>query len=126
MAGYYIGIDQGTTNTTAVLVDENWQIKAKASKAHKQIYPKPGWVEHDPFEVYGNIKTVVQEIMNMVPGVNAADIKGLGLDHQGETCVIWDKKTGEPIYNAIVWQDRRTSDIAEKFKLENGKKIKEI
>ncbi|MBE6018264.1 MAG: glycerol kinase GlpK [Lachnospiraceae bacterium] len=126
MAKYYIGIDQGTTNTTAVLVDENWQIQAKSSIAHKQIYPRPGWVEHDPFEIYGNIKIVVQEIINMVPGVNASDIKGLGLDHQGETCVIWDKKTGEPIYNAIVWQDRRTSDIAEKLKIENGERIKEI
>lgn len=126
MSAYYLGIDQGTTNTTAVLVDENWKIKAKVSKAHRQIYPCPGWVEHDPLEIYGNIKLAVQELINMVPGTTAGDIVCMGLDHQGETCVIWDKKTGEPIYNAIVWQDRRTADVAERFKEEKGERIKEI
>ena len=126
MARYYLGIDQGTTNTTAVLVNENWEIAAKVSKAHRQIFPEPGWVEHDPLEIYGNIKLAVQELINMIPGAKLSDILCMGLDHQGETCVIWDKKTGRPIYNAIVWQDRRTADVAEKYKEERGERIKEI
>lgn len=126
MARYYLGIDQGTTNTTAVLVNEKWEIAAKVSKTHLQIFPEPGWVEHDPLEIYGNIKLAVQELIDRVPGAKAGDIVCMGLDHQGETCVIWDKKTGIPIYNAIVWQDRRTADVAERFKEEKGERVKEI
>ena len=126
MPGYYLGIDQGTTNTTAVLADENWCIVAKASKQHRQYYPQPGWVEHDPMEIYKNCLTVTLEVVSKVPGMTVKDIRYMGLDHQGETCVIWEKKTGTPIYNAIVWQDRRTADEADRLKEEHGEEIKAI
>ena len=101
MPGYYLGIDQGTTLTTAVLTDEHWRIVAKASKAHKQYYPAPGWVEHDAMEIYENCLAVTEQVLNMA-GASIRDILALGLDHQGETCVVWDKLTGLPIYHAIV------------------------
>ncbi len=126
MPAYYLGIDQGTTLTTAVLVDEKWHIVAKASKAHKQYYPNPGWVEHDPVEIYENCLAVTAEALRKVPGARAQDILAIGLDHQGETCVVWDRDSGLPIYNAIVWQDRRTSDAASKLNKERGEEIQRI
>lgn len=130
MSGYYLGIDQGTTNTTAVLADENWRVVAKASRAHRQIYPGPGWVEHDPEEVLSNVVKVAADVMNKLQQIDrkagAGSIKAMGLDHQGETCVIWDKSTGKCIYNAIVWQDRRTAGIADKYKNERGERIRDI
>ena len=115
MPGYFLGIDQGTTLTTAVLADENWHIVAKASKPHQQHYPAPGWVEHDPMEIYENCLAVAAQVVDMA-GATAQDILAIGLDHQGETCLVWDKQTGLPIHNAIVWQDRRTTDTAELLK----------
>lgn len=126
MSGYYVGIDQGTTLTTAVLVDERWRVVAKASRPHKQYYPNPGWVEHDPLEIYENCLAVVSDVLNKVPGASPKDLLALGLDHQGETCVIWDKDTGVPIYNAIVWQDRRTADMADRLKAQLGNEIQAI
>lgn len=126
MAGYIIGIDQGTTTTTAVIIDENLNVLAKASIAHKQYYPQPGMVEHDPVEIYNNCIEISKKVLSMVPGAKPEDILGLGLDHQGETCLIWDKNTGVPVYNAIVWQDRRTSDYMEALKAECGEKIHQI
>lgn len=126
MPCYYLGIDQGTTLTTALLADENWHILAKASKAHRQYYPNPGWVEHDPIEIYENCLAATAEALSQIPGASAKDIICMGLDHQGETCLIWDKDTGIPIYNAIVWQDRRTADVADKLKHERGERIHHI
>ena len=94
MPGYYLGIDQGTTLTTAVLVNESWRVVAKASRAHKQYYPNPGWVEHDPVEIYDNCLAAAAEALSKVPGATAQDLLAIGLDHQGETCVVWDKDTG--------------------------------
>ena len=125
MPGYYLGIDQGTTLTTAVLTDENWRIVAKASLRHKQYYPAPGWVEHDPMEIYENCLQVSCRVLTAV-GAKAQDILALGLDHQGETCVVWDRQTGLPVYNAIVWQDRRTADAAEQLKAERGQVMQNI
>ncbi len=125
MGGYYLGIDQGTTLTTALIMDEDWKIIARGSREHRQIYPRPGWVEHDPVEIYecfvGAIRTAIAEA-----GIRASDILCMGLDHQGETCLIWDKKTGEPLYNAIVWQDRRTADFAQELKEKHGDYIHRI
>ena len=126
MSKYYLGIDQGTTNTTAVLADENWHVAAKASRTHRQIYPHPGWVEHDPEEVLNNVILAAGEAVGKIPGATVHDIKAVGIDHQGETCVIWDKRTGKCIYNAIVWQDRRTADVADRYKKEQGEKIRDI
>lgn len=125
MAGYFLGIDQGTTLTTAVLADENWHIVAKASKPHQQHYPASGWVEHDPMEIYENCLAVAAQVVDMA-GATAQDILAIGLDHQGETCLVWDKQTGLPIYNAIVWQDRRTADTAELLKTARGGEIQKI
>lgn len=126
MHGYYLGIDQGTTLTTALLADENWRVVAKASRVHHQYYPNPGWVEHDPMEIYENCLKATVEALAQIPDAKAKDILCMGLDHQGETCVIWDRDTGVPIYNAIVWQDRRTADAADYLKREYGEQIHQI
>lgn len=126
MAGYYLGIDVGTTLITAVLADENWHIAAKASKAHRTYYPNHGWVEQDPVELYENCLAATAEALSHIPGATAQDILSLGLDHQGETCLVWNKDSGVPIYNAIVWQDRRTADEADQLKRERGAEIQQI
>ena len=103
---YYIGLDQGTTGTTTLLLDEKWNIVSRGYREHRQYYPKPGWVEHDPLELWQR----VTESMNMaleLAGATADQIKCIGIDNQGETVMLWDKATGAPLYNAIVWQDRR-------------------
>ena len=120
MAGYFLGIDQGTTLTTAVLAGEHWRIVGKASVPHRQYYPNPGWVEHDAMEIYENCLAVTLDVLKQVPGAKPEHILSLGLDHQGETCVIWEKETGRPISRAIVWQDRRTSPAAGRLKEEHG------
>ena len=125
MGCYYLGIDQGTTFTTAALVDENWNILAKSAKEHRQIFPAPGWVEHDPVEVYESVLHVTASVLESAH-IKATDLIAVGLDHQGETCLIWDKKTGKPVYNAIVWQDRRTADYSEALKVKHGEKILNI
>ena len=112
MTKYYLGIDQGTTLTTAVLVDEGWNVVSKASVPHKMYYPEPGWVEQDPEEIYENCIKATQAALDKIPGASAGDIIAMGLDHQGETCCAWDRVTGKPVYPAIVWQDRRTTEEA--------------
>ena len=124
MNKYYLGIDQGTTGTTALLLDGNWDIAARVYKEHKQYYPKPGWVEHDPVEIWDRIletsKMAVEEAE-----INVEDITCLGLDNQGETVMVWDKVTGIPVYNAIVWQDRRTARLADEISEKHGEMIRE-
>ena len=112
---YYLGIDQGTTGTTSIVFDEEWNICGKGYVEHKQYYPKPGWVEHDPIEIWEKTKESVATAL-IQAGINANDLRSIGLDNQGETCMAWDKKTGKPIYNAIVWQDRRTAKRADELK----------
>ena len=126
MAGYFLGIDQGTTLTTAVLVDEHMQIAAKASKAHRNFYPKSGWVEEDPLEIFDNCLEVTAEVLRKVPGASPASLLSFTMDHQGETCCIWERDTGLPVYRAIVWQDRRTSDLADRLLEEDGARIHSI
>ncbi len=120
MAEYYLGIDQGTTLTTVLLVDREWRVAARGHRAHRQIHPRPGWVEHDPLEIYECVRAAIAGALAQIPGARASDIACLGLDHQGETCLVWDKQTGRPIHNAIVWQDRRTADFAERLKQQHG------
>ena len=107
MKRYFIGIDQGTTGSTALLIDENWDVVASKNVEHMQIYPKPGWVEHDPVEIWNAIQTAAASVLREV-GAEPEQIVSIGIDNQGETCMVWDKKTGAPVYNALVWQDRRT------------------
>ena len=111
---YYIGLDQGTTGTTTLLLDETWNVVARGYKEHTQYYPKPGWVEHDPLEIWQR----VMESMSMAlseGGVSAEDVACIGIDNQGETVMLWDKVTGAPVYNAIVWQDRRMARYADQM-----------
>ncbi|MDR2109886.1 MAG: glycerol kinase GlpK [Spirochaetaceae bacterium] len=124
MAKYYLGIDQGTTGTTALLINEKWEVMAQKNIEHRQIYPKPGWVEHDPEEIWEAIQSAMADVMKQA-GAVPGDIIAIGLDHQGETCAVWDKKTGKPIYNALVWQDRRTAEYADELKEKHGEMIQQ-
>ena len=121
---YYLGIDQGTTGTTSIIFDEEWNICGKGYFEHTQIYPEPGWVEHDPIEIWNKTKESVAVALANAE-IRAIDLRAIGLDNQGETCMVWDKKTGKPIYNAIVWQDRRTANIADQMKEKYSELISE-
>ena len=115
MEHYFLGIDQGTTGTTALLIDERWQVAARVNVEHTQIYPRPGWVEHDPTEIWEAVLQAVDGVLK-ARGVRGEQLLSIGLDNQGETCMVWNRKTGQPVYNAIVWQDRRTAGEAERLK----------
>ena len=111
---YVLALDQGTTSSRAVLFDRVGQIKALAQKEFKQIFPQAGWVEHDPEEIWSSQLQVAKEIID---GVDKTDIFTIGITNQRETTVIWDKTTGKTIYNAIVWQDRRTAYMTDRLKI---------
>ena len=120
----YISIDQGTTSSRAILFGEDGSILNSFQKEFKQIYPKPGWVEHNPEEIWETTKSVLSDLYNS-DIAKKNNIRGIGITNQRETTIVWDKKTGEPLYNAIVWQDRRTSDFCKKL-VENGLEKKVI
>lgn len=109
MAKYIMALDQGTTSSRCILFDADGQIVSLAQKEFTQIYPKAGWVEHDPLEIWSSQMSVAIESITKM-GITASDISGIGITNQRETTIVWDKKTGEPVYNAIVWQCRRTSE----------------
>ncbi len=115
---YLLAIDQGTTGTTALLIDKESKIIAKAYSEFPQIYPKPGWVEHDPEVIMQTTYRVIAELLK-----ETEEIAAIGITNQRETLVMWDKKTGKPVYNAIVWQCRRTADICEGLKKQGLEKI---
>lgn len=124
MKKFYLGVDQGTTGTTALLLDENWQIAGRGYKEHTQIYPQSGWVEHDPMEIWAAILDSTAMALKEA-NAEASQIACVGLDNQGETCMIWNKRTGKPIHNAIVWQDRRTSRYADELSAKYGEMIRQ-
>jgi glycerol kinase len=109
-ARYIAAIDQGTTSSRCMIFDAAGAVVAVAQKEHRQIYPQPGWVEHDPVEIWANVETVVADALARA-GAAAADIAAIGITNQRETTVVWDKATGKPIANAIVWQDTRTDKL---------------
>ena len=115
MQKYIMALDQGTTSSRCILFDKGGNICSMAQKEFKQIYPRPGWVEHNPMEIWSSQLAVATEAMAMM-GVKAEQISGIGITNQRETTILWDKTTGEPVYNAIVWQCRRTSDMIEALK----------
>lgn len=128
MAKYVMAIDQGTTGTTVVIVNQEIQIVAKVNHEFPQHYPQAGWVEHDPEEIWLSVEKAISDAINKA-GIESKEIIGIGITNQRETTVIWDKKTGKAIHNAIVWQDRRTADhcdelrkkgLAERFKTKTG------
>ena len=108
MSKYVMALDQGTTSSRCILFDKKGTICSMAQKEFTQIYPKPGWVEHNPMEIWSSQLAVLMEAMAKV-GAAPSDISGIGITNQRETTIVWDKKTGEPVYNAIVWQCRRTA-----------------
>jgi len=112
MGKYILSLDQGTTSSRAILFDHEQNIVAVKQKEFTQIYPNEGWVEHDPMEIFSTQHTVMTEIINKAK-INASDIAAIGITNQRETTILWDKNTGKPVYNAIVWQCRRTSSIVD-------------
>lgn len=115
MARYILALDQGTTSSRAVLFDDQQNIIGISQKEFTQHYPKEGWVEHDPMEIYSSQYAVMMEVIAK-SGVDIKEIKGIGITNQRETTILWDAKTGRPVYNAIVWQCRRTADIVDRLK----------
>ncbi|MBC9868795.1 MAG: glycerol kinase GlpK, partial [Opitutae bacterium] len=119
MMKFILALDQGTTSSRAIIFDRKGSIRAMAQQEFEQIFPKPGWVEHDPLEIWRTQLAVAREALQKI-GATASDIAGIGITNQRETTVVWDRATGEPIGNAIVWQDRRTADFCRELK-EAGK-----
>ena len=115
MAQYILALDQGTTSSRAILFDKQQNIIGISQKEFTQHYPKEGWVEHDPMEIYSSQYAVMMEVIAQ-SGVDVKDIKGIGITNQRETTILWDAKTGRPVYNAIVWQCRRTADRIDQLK----------
>ena len=121
---YYLGIDQGTTGTSSLLLDSNWEVRGGGYMEITQYYPKPGWVEHDAMELFRSLLETSEQAMKQAV-INAGDIASIGIDNQGETVVAWDSQTGLPLYNAIVWQDKRTSSLADKIREKHGELVQE-
>jgi glycerol kinase len=119
MAEYVLAIDQGTTSTRAILFDHDGTIASSGQLEHEQIFPKPGWVEHDPLEIWTNVRDVVAQSLT---GAHASskNVTAVGITNQRETTVVWNKTTGLPIYNAIVWQDTRTQSIVDRLAKHGG------
>lgn len=119
MGKYILSLDQGTTSSRAIIFDQKGSIIAVSQKEFQQIYPVPGWVEHNPLEIWSTQVSVATEVLAKA-GLNAADIHAIGITNQRETTVVWDKESGQPIHNAIVWQDRRTSDYCDSIRADYG------
>ena len=115
MEKYLLALDQGTTSSRAIIFDKEGHIKAKAQKEFTQLFPQPGWVEHNPKEIWQSQSAVIVEAMTKM-GITEESIVGIGITNQRETTIVWDAETGEPVYNAIVWQDRRTSAYCDELK----------
>ena len=115
MGNYLLALDQGTTSSRAILFDREQNIVAVSQKEFTQLYPKEGWVEHDPMEIWSSQYGVMMEVIAQ-SGVSAGDIAAIGITNQRETTILWDKATGRPIYNAIVWQCRRTAELVDRLR----------
>ena len=111
---YVLALDQGTTSSRAIIFNSDGEIVSKAQKEFKQIYPHSGWVEHSPKDIMGSIMSVMAESLARA-GLTGEDLACIGITNQRETTVVWDKTTGKPVYNAIVWQCRRTAAQCEKL-----------
>jgi glycerol kinase len=116
---YVLALDQGTTSSRAILFDEEGSAVASAQREFPQIYPQPGWVEHDPKEIFRTQRDVAREALGRA-NIALSDLMAVGLTNQRETTIVWDRQTGEPLHNAIVWQDRRTADLCAKLKKKKG------
>ena len=114
MASYLLALDQGTTSSRAILFGTGGEVVSKAQHPFHQIYPQPGWVEHDPMEIYSSQYSVLTEVLAQ-SGVDPAQVAAIGITNQRETTIVWDRETGRPVYNAIVWQCRRTAPIVDEL-----------
>ncbi|HCX58962.1 MAG TPA: glycerol kinase, partial [Sphingobacterium sp.] len=112
---YILAMDQGTTSSRAIIFDKDRNIVSIAQKEFTQIFPQPGWVEHDPHEIWSTQAGVTAEATTKA-GLNGKNIAAIGITNQRETVVVWEKETGKPIYNAIVWQDKRTADYCDELR----------
>lgn len=119
MDKYILALDQGTSSSRAIVFDHTGSIRSMAQKEFPQIFPRPGWVEHDPHQIWSSQAAVIAEAISEI-GITGKDIAGIGITNQRETVIVWDKDTGEPVYNAIVWQDRRTSDYIDSLKSDSA------
>jgi glycerol kinase len=119
MAKYAAALDQGTTSSRAMVFDHGGRVVSVVQKEHEQIYPKPGWVEHDAKEIWARSQEVLDEALSAA-GASADDIAGLGITNQRETSLVWDRNTGEPVHNALVWQDTRTDKIVDQLSADGG------
>jgi glycerol kinase len=119
VAKYAAALDQGTTSTRCMIFNHGGEVVSVAQKEHEQIYPKPGWVEHDPKEIWARTQEVMDEALDAA-NASADDISGLGITNQRETTVVWDRNTGEPVMNAIVWQDTRTDKLVDELSRDGG------
>ena len=115
MSKYILSLDQGTTSSRAIVFDHEGQICSVAQKEFTQIFPQPGWVEHNPQEIWSSQAAVIAEAITKI-GINGLNLAGIGITNQRETTIVWDVMTGEPVYNAIVWQDRRTAEYCDSLK----------
>lgn len=119
MPKYVLAIDQGTTSSRAIVFDHTGGVVSTGQKEHRQIFPKAGWVEHDPKEIWDNVREVIGQALSKA-SLTRHDIAAVGITNQRETAVVWDKTTGEPVYNAIVWQDTRTQHIVDRLAADGG------
>ena len=119
MTDYILAIDQGTTSTRAIVFDHAGSIVSTGQLEHEQIFPKAGWVEHNPKEIWDNTREVIGQALSKA-NITRHNIKAVGITNQRETAVVWDKNTGEPVYNAIVWQDTRTQAIVDRLSADGG------
>ncbi len=117
----YVGaIDQGTTSTRFIVFDKRGAIKAVAQREHEQIFPRPGWVEHDAIEIWRNTRLVIRDALKEA-GLAAKDLAAIGITNQRETTLVWDRATGKPLHNALVWQDTRVDALAARFAKDGGR-----
>jgi glycerol kinase len=119
MPKYAAALDQGTTSSRAMIFDHSGHVVSVAQKEHEQIYPKPGWVEHDAKEIWARSQEVLDEALEKA-SASADDIAGLGITNQRETALVWDRNTGEPVHNALVWQDTRTDKLVDELSADGG------
>ncbi|MFB2583779.1 glycerol kinase GlpK [Herbiconiux liukaitaii] len=119
MSDYIIAIDQGTTSTRAIVFDHSGSIVSTGQLEHTQILPRAGWVEHDPKEIWDNTREVIGQALSKA-NITRHNVKAVGITNQRETAVVWDRNTGEAVYNAIVWQDTRTQEIVDRFSADGG------
>ena len=114
---FVMALDQGTTSSRAIVFDREGEVRATAQREFAQIFPQPGWVEHDPEEIWSTQIAVAGEALQQA-GIAATDLAAIGITHPRETTVLWDRATGKPVHNAIVWQDRRTAPLCVRLRAE--------